>query len=256
MLRLLEPWRALTRPVFQGIDEIPEERPLLFVGNHTLFGVLDSPLMFAELYTRRGILLRGLGDHWHFRVPLWRDLLSAYGCVDGTRENCARLMESGECVLVYPGGGREVAKRKGEQYQLIWKERLGFARMAIAHRCTIIPFAAVGVEHAYDILIDADDIMASPLGPLLKRLRVRTEVIMPIARGLGGTPLPRPERFYFRFGPAIPTAPYQGDTGEESCRALRDQVKAQVEASIAALLQEREQDPARTLLPQRLRRGG
>jgi hypothetical protein len=34
-------------------------------------------------------------------------------------------------VLVYPGGGREVAKRKGEKYQLLWKERVGFARLAI-----------------------------------------------------------------------------------------------------------------------------
>jgi 1-acyl-sn-glycerol-3-phosphate acyltransferase len=254
ILRLLEPWRRLASPVFQGIDEIPADRPLLFVGNHTLYGVFDIPLMFAELYVRRGIFLRSLGDHLHFKVPLWGDLLQRFGAVDGTRENCARLMEAGESILVYPGGGREVAKRKGEQYKLVWKERLGFARMAIAHACTIVPFAAVGVEHAYDIILDADEIMASPVGRLLRKLGVRSDVVMPIATGIGPTPLPRPERLYFHFGPAIRTAGYGRDPNEEACRALRDQVKAEVEAGIAALLELRERDPGRSLLARLLAR--
>ena len=37
-------------------------------------------------------------------------------------------MERGEAILVFPGGGREVMKRKDEDYVLIWKERLGFVR--------------------------------------------------------------------------------------------------------------------------------
>lgn len=254
ILRLLEPWRRLACPHFQGIDEIPADRPLLFVGNHTLYGVLDIPLMFAELYTRRGIFLRSLGDHAHFKVPLWGDLLQRFGAVDGTRENCARLMEAGESILVYPGGGREVAKRKGEQYKLVWKERLGFARMAIAHACTIVPFAAVGVEHAYDIILDADEIMATPVGKVLARLGVRSDIVMPIATGIGPTPLPRPERLYFHFGPAIRTAHLGRDASEEACRALRDQVKAEVEAGIASLLDLRERDPRRSLLTRLLTR--
>lgn len=254
-LRLIAPYRRLARPVFHGLDDIPDERPLLFVGNHTLYGVFDVPLLFAELWERKDIFLRPLGDHGHFKVPLWRDFLTRFGTVDGTRENCARLMQAGETILVFPGGGREVAKRKGERYRLVWKDRLGFVRLAIRHGCTIVPFASVGAEHAWDIVFDADELMATPLGKLLARLRVRTDVIPPVARGLGPTPLPRPERLYFMVAPAIPTREYAGAAEDVArCRELRDRVKLAVETAIARLLEVRENDPDRALLPHRGKR--
>jgi 1-acyl-sn-glycerol-3-phosphate acyltransferase len=243
-IALLEPWRRLTSPRFVGLERIPRrERPLLFVGNHTILGVLDAPLFIAEVRRRAGLALRALGDHVHFRIPLWRELLSRMGVVDGTRESCRRLMRAGEALLVFPGGAREVAKRRGEKYRLIWKQRLGFARMALEQGCTIVPFAAVGAEDALDIVLDADDLMASPLGPILRKLRVRPDVVMPIVKGVGPTPLPRPERLYFHIGEPIAVARGGGD---EEARALRDRVKRAVEAGIDALLALRANDPKRT----------
>jgi 1-acyl-sn-glycerol-3-phosphate acyltransferase len=244
-LALLAPFGAM-RPRVLGLEHIPAERPLLFVGNHTLYGMIDTPFLFAELYRRKGIFLRSLGDHAHFRVPVWRDLLARFGVVDGTREHCARLMRAGACVLVFPGGGREVMKRKGERYRLLWKDRLGFVRLAVAHGCTIVPFAAVGVEHGYDILFDADDLMATPLGKLLGMAGLRGELVPPIARGVGLTPLPRPERQYLWFAPAIETRGLGDAAGDEArLRALRDQVRAAVEDGIVRLHQVRERDQRR-----------
>jgi 1-acyl-sn-glycerol-3-phosphate acyltransferase len=141
-----------------------------------------------------------------------------------------------------------VAKRKGEKYQLIWKDRTGFARMALRNRCTIIPFAAVGAEDAYDVVADANDLMASPLGPLLRRLKVRTDAIPPLVRGVGPTPLPRPERFYFVFRPPIPTGNYADLPDEDvAARDLRDVVHTSVAAGIAELLAHQAADPKRSL---------
>ena len=245
LVALVEPWRRLTSPRFVGLERIPRgERPLLFVGNHTILGLLDTPLLVAEVWRRAGIFLRGLGDHAHFKIPVWRDVLTRMGVVDGTRENCDRLMRDGEALLVFPGGGREVAKRRGEKYRLMWKERLGFARMALKHGCTVVPFAAVGAEDALDIVLDADDVMRSPLGAIVRKLGVRSDVIMPVVKGVGPTPLPRPERMYFWIGDAIRVEKGEGD---EAARGLRDRVKAAVEAGIAELLAIREGDPGRTL---------
>ncbi len=247
-MTLLEPLRRLTSPVVHGAELIPETRPLLFVGNHTLFGVLDVPFLFAELWDRKRIFLRSLGDHAHFKIPGWRTFLSRFGSVDGTRENCAHLMREGECILVFPGGGREVAKRKGEQYKLIWKNRLGFARMAIQHRCTVVPFSAVGVEHAFEIVADADDLMRSPVGKVLRRLGVRDEIIPPLARPAGGAPVPVPQRLYFRFAPPIATDAYEGrHTDDARCLELRDRAQSAVQEGIDLLLAERAEDPARDL---------
>jgi len=249
-MRLFRPWHWLTAPKSIGIEQVPDRGPLLFVGNHTIFGVLDAPMMFYELYSKRGIYLRALGDHLHFRVPVWGDLLSRFGVVDGTRENCALLMRARQSILVFPGGGREVAKRKGEKYKLIWKNRTGFARMAIRFGCPIVPFAAVGAEEAFDILLDADDLMASPLGAILARLGVRSDVILPIAKGIGPTPLPRPERLYFHFGAPIDTQRYQRRYQDDAaCLALRHEVERAVRRGIRVLRAEQQRDPERHLIP-------
>lgn len=241
---LLEPWHLLTSPRFFGLAHVPTDRPFLLVGNHTIMGVLDAPLLVLGLYEQTGVFVRSLGDHLHFRVPGWRDMLVRFGTVEGTRDNCRALMRAGEPVLVFPGGGREVFKHKGEKYRLIWKHRTGFARMAIEHGYPIVPFAAVGAEECYDILVDSDDIRRSPFGPLVESVAPRAEEIPPLVRGLG--PLPRPERFYFQFGAPIETTAFAGrEDDDATCRALRARVARSIERGIRVLLEERARDPYR-----------
>src|ERR1700759_4564338 len=48
-LRMLEPLRKVIKPKVYGIENVPERRALL-VGNHNTLGVLDSPLLAAELW--------------------------------------------------------------------------------------------------------------------------------------------------------------------------------------------------------------
>jgi 1-acyl-sn-glycerol-3-phosphate acyltransferase len=255
---LLEPWHWLTSPKFYGTQHVPRDRPVLVVANHTVMGVLDVPFLVLGLYEQRGVFLRSMGDHLHFQVPLWRDLLARFGTVDGTRANCRALMRAGESILIFPGGGREVFKHKGEKYKLLWKERMGFARLAIEFGYPIVPAAAVGAEECYDILVDSDELRHTPIGPLLERLVPRPDEIPPLVRGLG--PLPRPERFYFHFGKPIETSQFAGQAGEdEVCFALRERVRRAVARGIRVLLAERARDPEHELrarLFARLRRLG
>lgn len=252
---MLAPWRWLTAPKLSGVEHVPTDRPIILAGNHTIMGVLDSPLLLIELYERCGIYPRPLGDHLHFRVPGWRQLVERFGVVDGTRENVRALMRAGESLIVFPGGGREVFKRRGEKYTLIWGHRTGFARLAIEFGYPIVPFSAVGAEDVYDILLDADDLLSSPLRPLIQGLAPRQDVIPPVVRGIGLTVLPRPERFYFRFSPAVETRGFTGrEQDEDVCFAVREQVRQAVEGGIEQLLVEREHDPERALLPRLLAR--
>jgi len=247
---LLEPWQWLTAPKFYGLEHIPTDRPFLLVGNHTLMGVLDVPLLILGLYERRGVFVRSLGDHLHYRIPVWRDLLTRFGAVEGTRDNCRALMRADEPILVFPGGGREVFKHKGERYRLIWKNRLGFVRLAIEQGYPIVPFAAVGAEECYDILIDSDEIRATPIGRVLERFVQRADEIPPLVRGLG--PLPKPQRFYFKFSRLIATKPLAGRQDDEAvCLELRTRVQRAIESGIRFLLRKRAADPHREL-PARL----
>lgn len=167
-LRAMKPLRKVIKPKVYGIDNVPKRRALL-VGNHNTLGVVDAPLLAAELW-ERGRIVRSLGDHAHFRIPGWRDALTQMGVVEGTREITSELMRRGELVMVFPGGGREVNKRKNEQYKLVWKNRLGFARLAIQHGYPIVPFASVGAEHGIDIVLDNESKLMAPVQFLAEKL--------------------------------------------------------------------------------------
>lgn len=243
---ILEPWRMLTSPCFYGVDRVPRDRPVMLVGNHTLMGLLDVPLMVLGLHERTGLLPRSLGDHLHFQVPLWRTLLTRFGAVDGTRENCETLMRGGESILVFPGGAREVFKHKGERYHLLWKNRIGFAALAIAHGYPIVPFAAVGAEDCYDILVDSDEMRRSVVGPVLEWMTPRADELPPVVSGLGLAP--RPQRFYFRFEQPIETTSWAGRSDDQdACLELRGRVASAIEHGIAALHRSQGRDPERAL---------
>ena len=77
----MEPIRKLINPKVYGIEHVPKRRALL-VGNHTVMGMLDSPLMCAELW-EHGIIVRSLGDHAHFKIPVWREVLTPAGWSTG-----------------------------------------------------------------------------------------------------------------------------------------------------------------------------
>ena len=260
--RLIQPIKRLLSPVSLGAEVIPREGPVLLTGNHTIFGVVDIPMLALEIFEKTGRAVRGLGDHNHFAMPVWRDVLQAVGTVRGTRDNCARLFEAGEAVLVFPGGGREVMKHKDEKYKLIWKERIGFARLAIEHQVPIVPFASVGVEDMFEIVVDAEDILRSRAGDLLRALGITEqpwfrhgEIIPPIARGKGLGPLPRLERQYFLFGQPIDTTRYAGrHEDRDACMALRTEVQAAIEGEIAQLVEVRRADPERYPIQRLLRR--
>ncbi len=247
--RLAALQRHYFRPVFFGLDELDLARPALFVGNHTRYGIMDVTLLVDQIYHQHGTLLRSLGDHSHGHVPLWRDVLKRGGMVLGTADNCDALMAAGESILVFPGGGREVMRRKDEQYTLIWKKRLGFVRQAIKHGYDIIPFASLGADECYTVLADANDILALPwLQPLLQRDDIQSllrggDVLPPVGFGLGPTLLPRPKCFSFGFGARIATRHLNGNIDDEALLwEIRNQVASCIHQQIEDLKAFRQQD--------------
>jgi 1-acyl-sn-glycerol-3-phosphate acyltransferase len=236
-------------PEYHHMDRADAARPTLFVGNHSVFGVLDVMLFADGLYRQHGISLRLLADRNHFKFPVWRDLVALQGAVLGSRANCAELMRGREHILVFPGGAREVFKHKGEAYRLIWKERYGFVRLAIEHGYTITPYATVGAEDAYDVILDSSDYLKTPLGRVLKASGLADRYLRggdefpPVVRGLGLTVIPRPEKLYFSIGKPIDMARYRGQADDPAVlRRARVRVSRAVNRLIAELRERRARD--------------
>jgi 1-acyl-sn-glycerol-3-phosphate acyltransferase len=247
---LLAPWRAVTDPRIDGYEHLPADGRYLLVGNHTTLGLFDVPFLVLGIHERTGVLVRSLGEHQHFRVPGWRDLLSRFGAVDGSREAARALMQAGEAILVFPGGGREVARRRGDYYPLVWRERIGFARLALEHGYPVVPASMIGADDMWDVVADSEDQLLAPVRALAARIGIDHELIFPVVRGLGPTPLPRPQRIYGRIGTPIEARRF-GSSWDDAAgaKALRDAASAAVRAGIGDLLAEREADPARRLGP-------
>jgi 1-acyl-sn-glycerol-3-phosphate acyltransferase len=150
-------------------------------------------------------------------------------------------MKQKESLIVYPGGAREICKKRGEEYILQWADRKGFVRMAMEYGYDIIPVAAVGAEEAFTIIKDADDILNSPFGKFLKFIGVAEhyfkngELMPPVVRGIGGTFIPRPAKLYFSFGKRISTAKLKAKFEDEETQEL---VKKKVEDSLHKQFQE------------------
>lgn len=249
-LRLLDavlaPLRAWSSPRFYGLENIPASGPVLLVGNHTLLGGIDAPLLLPEVLRRRGRLIRGLAEDLLMAVPGVRHVLHRYGVVRGTRANCLALLARGEAVMVFPGG--EASRRGAEKYRLKWGGRAGFARLAIEAGAPIVPVAMVGLDDAYDVVLDIDHPVLRPVRWAVEALGLRPEQTPALVRGLGPTVLPRPERFYFSAGAPIDPAPWRGSADPAAAATdLTAVVRKGLEEELRFLLAERDRDKGRTL---------
>ena len=128
-----------------GAENIDASRPAMYVGNHSMYGIFDAPMLIDYLYNEHQVAVVSIADHSHFYVPLWREAVKKFGAIDGVQDYVRSAMQQGYSILVFPGGGREVLKREGEQYQLIWKERYGFLKLAQEFQYDIVPLLHLAV---------------------------------------------------------------------------------------------------------------
>ena len=54
-------------------------------------------------------------------------------------------------------------KRQGEEYQLFWRDSPDFVRLAAKCDAIIVPFAAVGADDAYEVMMEVDQMLEAPL---------------------------------------------------------------------------------------------
>jgi len=253
--------------------------PVLFIGNHQLYGFLDLPLLVEEIHKQTGTLVRALahpvafGSQVRTRTdgeppsaePSADELRGAraggfvdfeqFGCVPVSPGALFKLLRRGESTLLYPGGVREAFKstKQGEAYKLFWPsadESSDFARVAAKFGATIVPVAAVGAEDGFQMLLDADELLSLPvLGQRVAQSAARTPVGRPGERFVAPVSVPRvPGRYYFLFGAPIETRGVD-PTDKAACAALYASVRAELEGCVDYLLEKRKHDPWEAALP-------
>jgi 1-acyl-sn-glycerol-3-phosphate acyltransferase len=237
------------RPYVDGLQHLPRDGRFLLVGNHTQSGAevfLISYFVRRAIGTRvRPLAERGMG---RMRGPAG-DLVAAYGAVVGAPETARELMRHNETILVFPGGGREMAKFKGEEHTLRWQGRSGFARLSVENNYPIVPVGLVGGDHVYQSLTAREGRWGRLSQGLSEKLSGRTDMALPIVHGIGPTLIPRPQRMYLRFAAPIDATKPARVSEEKWVAAVKQNTQESLEQTLADLMAIRRSDPYRALNP-------
>jgi 1-acyl-sn-glycerol-3-phosphate acyltransferase len=245
----LGPLVEIYRPYVDGLATLPRDGRFLLVGNHTQFGI-EALLIPHFVRSAIGTRVRPLADRSMGRMPgAAGDLFAAYGAVVGAPETARELMRHNESILVFPGGGREIAKFKGEENTLRWQGRTGFARVSVENNYPIVPVALIGADDVYESLITRDGRWGQLSLKLTDKLFGRRDMTLPLLHGIGPTLIPRPKRMYLRFAAPIDTTKPARVSAEKWVATVKQNAQQSLEQALADLLEIRADDPYRELSP-------
>lgn len=171
----------------KGLEHIPRGRVLL-VSNHGGQLPVDGAMIGIALLTEANPprVIRSMVEKWVGSLPFVSTFFSRVGQIVGTPENCRRLLESDEAILVFPEGLKGITKLYSQRYQL-QDFGLGFMRLALETKTPIVPVAVIGSEEQAPAIVNLKSVgrlfgmPALPLTPY-------------------GLPLPLPTKYRITFG--------------------------------------------------------
>jgi 1-acyl-sn-glycerol-3-phosphate acyltransferase len=130
----------------RGLGNIPEEGPVLLVGNHSGGNLTPDTGVFTLAFSTYFGVERAFYQLAHNLVLSMPGLgmLRKYGTVAASPENARKALRAGAAVLVYPGGDYEVHRPIWERHRVDFDGRKGWLRLALQEKVPIVPVVAVG----------------------------------------------------------------------------------------------------------------
>jgi 1-acyl-sn-glycerol-3-phosphate acyltransferase len=181
----------------RGLGNIPEEGPVLLVGNHSGGNVSPDTAVFTLAFSTYFGVERSFYQLAHnlvLSMPLL-GFLRKFGTVAASPENADQALRSGAALLVYPGGDHEVHRPSWERNTVNFAGRHGFVRLALEHDVPVVPVVSIGGQETA-LFLSRGEGLAKLLGlDRLLRLKVLPLSIaapwgLNVGDMLGHVPLP------------------------------------------------------------------
>jgi 1-acyl-sn-glycerol-3-phosphate acyltransferase len=130
----------------RGLGNIPEDGPVLMVGNHSGGNLTPDTNVFTLAFTAYFGVERTFHQLAHNLVLSMPGLgfLRKFGTVAASHENAEKALKAGAALLVYPGGDYEVHRPSWESAKVDFGGRKGFIRLALNHDVPIVPIVSIG----------------------------------------------------------------------------------------------------------------
>jgi 1-acyl-sn-glycerol-3-phosphate acyltransferase len=136
-----------SRVYIEGLDLIPDNGRLCFIGNHQ--GLFDIPALLGYL----GRPVAFIAKKELFRVPILSLWMREFNCVFIDRKNSraaiksfeasAKIIRSGHPLIIFPEGTRSQKDEMGEFHQ-------GSFKLPLMAEATIVPFVIKGTWRIYE----------------------------------------------------------------------------------------------------------
>jgi 1-acyl-sn-glycerol-3-phosphate acyltransferase len=214
------------RAEVHGVEQVPDGRVLL-VSNHSgqlpFDGlVIGSALVFDRDPPR---VVRSMIDRFVPTLPYVGYIMQRWGQIVGTPDNCRRLLDDEEMILVFPEGSRGVSKPFSKRYQL-QPFGMGFMRLALQTGAPVVPVAVIGAE---------EQAPAFNLRPLARLMELPAFPLMPFPPFFPVLPLPTKYRIYFGEPMRFEGDPDQDDEElQPSVTRVRNTIQSMIHLGLKA----------------------
>lgn len=225
----------------RGLHHIPQEGPVLLVGNHTggvaAPEVIIIPLAFCSYFG----VERPFYQLAHRLVTAHPALASLrkFGTIEADMGNAERALEAGAAVLVFPGGDFEVFRPSWESGRTDFGGRKGFLRLAHKLDVPIVPMVTIGGQETA-LFLSRGEWLAKLLRAD-KLLRLKTiPIAFALPFGLGTTMfghVPLPAKVTIQALEPIDLRAEFGD--DPDLQEAYDHVQARMQDVLTALAAER-----------------
>jgi len=135
------------RAEVRDLGNIPADRPVLLVGNHSGGNIIVDTFIFSLAFsTYFGVerpfhqLAHNLAIAW----PVAGEMLRKSGTVSASHEHAEQALKAGAPVLVYPGGDWETHRPSWRGNEIDFAGRKGFIRLALDAGVPIVPVVSIG----------------------------------------------------------------------------------------------------------------
>ena len=138
------------RAEVRGMENIPEDGPVLLVVNHSGGNMIVDTFAFTLAFETHFGVERPFYQLAHNLVLLLGRVLPflpnlrKFGTVAAGHENAERALRAGAAVLVYPGGDYETHRPSWESATVDFNGRKGFIQLALNNHVPIIPVVSIG----------------------------------------------------------------------------------------------------------------
>ncbi len=158
---LLPALEAISRLYFRarvhGVERIPQQDPVIFVGNHSGgLATPDSVLAAHAFWTAFGVErpIYALTQRQAFWFPVLNRRLMRLGCLAATARMAQCVLQSGASLLIYPGAGHEAFRPFARRHDIDLNGNSAYVRLALRFGAPIVPVVSLGGHDSLVVLND------------------------------------------------------------------------------------------------------